>query len=75
VSHPRRQGHRPLQDAVKGVVYAYTPPLLLINHAFYIIGYDNSIQNGPHDSRGPTEAQGLKAKSANRVSARLEQTE
>jgi hypothetical protein len=37
----------PLQNAVKGDVYAYTPPLLLAYHALYNAGYGNHIQNGP----------------------------
>jgi hypothetical protein len=58
-----------LQNVVKGIVYAYTPLLLLACHTLYSEGYDNCIQNGPHDCCGPTKAQGSKTKPANQVSA------
>jgi hypothetical protein len=47
VSQLRQRGNDPLQNAIKGIVYAYTPPWLLTYHAFYITKYDNRIQNGP----------------------------
>jgi hypothetical protein len=48
-------------------MYAFTHPLLLTYHAFYIEGYSNHIQNGSHDYRGPTNAKGSKAKPAKHV--------
>jgi hypothetical protein len=52
-----------------GAVYAYTPTLLLTYHALYSMGYDNRIQNGPHNCRGPAKAHGSKAKPTSWVSA------
>jgi hypothetical protein len=37
-------------------MYTFTCPLLLTYHAFYTEGYDNRIQNGSHDYRGPANA-------------------
>jgi hypothetical protein len=45
------------------------PPQLLAHHTYCDKGYDNNIQNGPHNCRGPVKAQGSKAKLASRVSA------
>jgi hypothetical protein len=59
----------PLQNAVKGDVHAYMPPLLLAYHALYNVGYGNHIQNGAHDCCGSAKAQGSKAKPTSRVSA------
>jgi hypothetical protein len=69
VSQLRRRGSGPLQNAVKGIVYAYTPPRFLTHRALYSMGYDNRIQNGTHDCRGPAKAQGTKGKPNSRVSA------
>jgi hypothetical protein len=55
---------KPLQNAVKDVVYVYMPLLPLTYHALYTEGYDNRIQNGSHDYRGPANAQGSKVKPA-----------
>jgi hypothetical protein len=52
-----------------GAVYAYTPTLLLTCHALYSMGYDNRIQNGPHNCRGPAKAHGSKVKPTSWVSA------
>jgi hypothetical protein len=46
---------RALQNVVKGVVYVYTPLLLLAYHTLYREGYCHRIQNGSHDCRGPTK--------------------
>jgi hypothetical protein len=47
---------RDLQNAVKGVVYIYTPLLLLTYLPLYIMGYDHHIKNRSHDCRGPAKA-------------------
>jgi hypothetical protein len=54
---------------VKGIVYVYTPLLLIAYHSLYIVGYDHHIKNGSHDSYELAKAQDLKAKPASRVSA------
>jgi hypothetical protein len=59
-----QRDHGPLQNAVKDVVYIYTPLLLFTYHAIYAKGYGHRIQNGSHDCRGPTNAQGSKVKPA-----------
>jgi hypothetical protein len=41
-----------LQNAVKGVVYVYTPLLLLAYHTLYSVGCGHHIQNESHDCRG-----------------------
>jgi hypothetical protein len=56
VLQPRQQGNRPLHNAVKGVVYNYTPPQLLACRVLYLTGYYNRIQNGSHDCCGPARA-------------------
>jgi hypothetical protein len=45
------------------------PPRLLAHHTHYIMGYNNRIQNGPHDSRGLAKAMGSEAKPVCWVSA------
>jgi hypothetical protein len=68
VLKPWWRDHGPLQKAVKGIVYFYMPLLLLTYHTLYRTGYDHRFQNGSHDCRGPTKAQGSKAKPASWVS-------
>jgi hypothetical protein len=67
VLKPRRRDHGPLQKAVKGIVYIYMP-ILLAYHALYSMGYDHRNQNGSHECRGPTKAQGSKEKLTSRFS-------
>jgi hypothetical protein len=56
-------------ECSKGCAYIYTPSLLLAYHALYSVGYNNRIQNGPHDCCGPAKAPASKAKPVSRVSA------
>jgi hypothetical protein len=51
-------------ECSKGCVYVYMHPLFLAYHALYSAGYDNCIQNRPHDCRRPAKAQGSKEKPA-----------
>jgi hypothetical protein len=70
VLQPRRQSGGPLPSIVKGRHKPmFTRPQLLERCAHYSTGYDNHIQNKPHNCRGPAIAHGSKAKPATRVSA------
>jgi hypothetical protein len=67
VSQPRWRGNGTLHNALKCAVYAYMPQLL-VYRALHSAGYNNNIQNGSHDCRGPAKAQGSKAKPTSQVS-------